>query len=316
MYPVLNNYLEEISHYLAFQRGTEEILEEIRSHILEKTSQESGDLNDETIGKTIASYGTPRQVAERYLEGESLIAPALKKFLLRYTLLLFSLHMLLTFIALVFKTRIILFPFVYIPHFQSFEDLFYLPTAFVYDLGLVGLFLYLVTQHGKEFKLPWFNFRVAMPDSNKEVTEEPNGYLLAFMLAGYGVVSAIYLRYQTLFVMGVNAEGVRSLFGVTASHLLSLAVLAFLALEIGRYAVSFCTRSEWAEVVKDLLCLLLAGIVNMFPLSAEPSRLHFLSERNFGKGLVIFVAISCGYSLFQSLYRIGREYLGKGWQRR
>jgi hypothetical protein len=315
MYPALNNYLEEISHYLAIQRGTEEILEEIRSHIMEKTSQESGNLSEETILKAIADYGSPRQVAERYIEGETLIAPTLKKFLLHYTLLLFSLHVVLTLFALVFNTRIILFPFIYIPQFQSAADLFYLPTALVYDLGLVGLFLYLVTQHGKELRLPWFNFHVAMPDRKEAETEEPNVYLLAFMLAGYGAVVAVYLRYQTLFIKGVNSEGVQSLFGVPTSHLLSLAVLAFLALEIGRYAVTFYTRSEWAEVVKNLLCLALAGVVNLFPLSAESTRFPFFSERTFGTILVIYLTISCSYALFKSLYRIGKGYLGKGWKR-
>lgn len=88
----LEDYLEEIDHYLVVEKGGEEILSEIRSHILEKTENEYGELTEESVGKTIAGYGSPRQVAEKYLEGYQLIAPTFKKHLFLYAGILFAVH--------------------------------------------------------------------------------------------------------------------------------------------------------------------------------------------------------------------------------
>lgn len=67
MYKNLEIYLEEISHFLSGRGEREEILSEIRSHILEKAEQESGPVTDASTEKVIAAYGKPRQVAEKYL---------------------------------------------------------------------------------------------------------------------------------------------------------------------------------------------------------------------------------------------------------
>ncbi|HSQ35286.1 MAG TPA: hypothetical protein VLQ89_04760, partial [Candidatus Binatia bacterium] len=75
MFKNLENYLEEISHFLSGGKEREEILAEIRSHIIEKAERESGSLSEAALEKVIAVYGRPRQVAEKYLEGRPLIAP-------------------------------------------------------------------------------------------------------------------------------------------------------------------------------------------------------------------------------------------------
>ena len=90
MHKNLETYLEEISHFLSGREERQEILSEIRSHILEKAEQEAGPVSEETLGKIIAAYGKPRQVAEKYLEGRSVIAPAFTRHLFRYTSLLFA----------------------------------------------------------------------------------------------------------------------------------------------------------------------------------------------------------------------------------
>jgi len=53
----LETYLEEISHFLSGREEREEILSEIRSHILEKTEQEFGEATEATLAKVIAAYG-------------------------------------------------------------------------------------------------------------------------------------------------------------------------------------------------------------------------------------------------------------------
>jgi len=77
MFEKLEAYLEEISHFLSSREEREEILSEIRSHILEKAELEFGEPTEATLAKVIAAYGPARRVAEKYLDGSSIIAPAL-----------------------------------------------------------------------------------------------------------------------------------------------------------------------------------------------------------------------------------------------
>ena len=53
----LEAYLEEISHFLSGRIEREEILNEIRSHILEKAAEEPGAAGDAAIEEAIAAYG-------------------------------------------------------------------------------------------------------------------------------------------------------------------------------------------------------------------------------------------------------------------
>ena len=61
----LEAYLEEISHFLSGREEREEILSEIRSHILEKAAREHGQVSDASLDKVIAAYGPARRVAEK-----------------------------------------------------------------------------------------------------------------------------------------------------------------------------------------------------------------------------------------------------------
>jgi hypothetical protein len=156
MFEKLEAYLEEISHFLSGPEEREEILSEIRSHVLEQAEQEFGAVTDESLDRVIAAYGPARRVAEKYVDGRPIIAPAYKRFLFRYTALLFALHSLLTVVAVVIiKKSLIFFPILYVPSMDPFEALFYLPTAFLFDFGVIALVLYLITQSKREVRLPW-----------------------------------------------------------------------------------------------------------------------------------------------------------------
>lgn len=59
----LDAYLEEISHYLSGRAEREEILNEIRSHILEKAaSWGGGSPSDEAIDEAITALGPARRL--------------------------------------------------------------------------------------------------------------------------------------------------------------------------------------------------------------------------------------------------------------
>ena len=145
----LESYLEEIGHYLSGREEREEILSEIRGHILEKAEREHGDVSDASLDRVISVYGSPRRVAEKYLEGAQIIAPAYKRYLVRYTSLLFAFHIMLVLVGFLGKKSVSLFP-IFVPRMTFIEALAYLPMAFVFDLGLVGLVLYLITRSRRD----------------------------------------------------------------------------------------------------------------------------------------------------------------------
>lgn len=78
MFKKLEIYLDEISHYLTTSKEKEEISSEIKSHILEKAEQEFGEITENTLERVIAAYGSPRQVAEKYMDDSQIIAPVFK----------------------------------------------------------------------------------------------------------------------------------------------------------------------------------------------------------------------------------------------
>ncbi len=64
MFEKLEAYLEEIGHFLAGRQEREEILSEIRSHILEKAEQEYGQATEASLAEVLAAYDPARRVAE------------------------------------------------------------------------------------------------------------------------------------------------------------------------------------------------------------------------------------------------------------
>jgi len=112
--------------------GAADVLLEIKSHILEKAESEFGEASEESVEKTLANFGSPRAVTEKCMEGTEIISPALKKYLLLYTGILFAFHAVLGIISLVFKRSMLVFPFLFIPEMSVAEFFFFLPMAFVY----------------------------------------------------------------------------------------------------------------------------------------------------------------------------------------
>ena len=207
MFEKLEAYLEEISHFISSPQEREEILSEIRSHILEKAEQESGEITEATLAKVITAYGPARRVAEKYLDGSPIIAPAFKRYLFRYTALLFAFHFVLTVAAVVFKKSFFMFPIVYIPSMGPFEALCYLPMAFLFDLGVVTLILYLITQSKKEVKLPWPRFSVDLDEVKTSGRTIGRIIGLAAMTALTGAALYLYIRYQTIFLINQKGAG-------------------------------------------------------------------------------------------------------------
>lgn len=196
-YKILEDYLDEIYRYLPLKKGQDEILSEIKSHILEKVQYESEKITEDELKITIDNYGSPKTIAEKYMENYQIIAPAYKKYLIRYSGLLFIMHYSLIILANFIDLKMMLFPFFYIPvigeHYPTLVQLILLiPMIFFYDFGLVCLFLYFITQNKKEIKLPWFRLNLSwLVDSQKNIRKPKIVYLI-LMVSGFIAVLYIF----------------------------------------------------------------------------------------------------------------------------
>ena len=263
----LETYLEEISHFLSGRAEREEILAEIRSHIMEKAAEGPGEFGDAAIERAIAAYGPAQRVAERYIEDKPIIAPAYRRFLVRYTSILFAIHAAMTAVAVAFKQDFVLFPFVYMPRLSIFDALMYLPTAFLADLGLVALVLYFITQSGKDVRLPWPKFGVDLdevrPPSGAKFwagrIAAAAGAIVNLVIADF--LLYIFARRQTVFFVDLHWRTAKPLFAPGPGRIISIAVIAMFALAALTFLVKLLTRSRWVDVASDAVSLGLVGVL-------------------------------------------------------
>jgi hypothetical protein len=314
----LEAYLEEISHFLSGRAEREEILSEIRSHIMEKAAEGPGEFTDAAIEKAIAAFGPARKVAERYLDDRPIIAPAYKRYLFRYTTLLFAFHTLLTVAAVIFKRDFILFPFMFMPRLGVIEALMYLPTAFLADLGIVTVVLYFITQSGKDVRLPWPKFAVDLdevkpPTKSFWVSRIATAVGAVFMLAFTDLALYVFARHRTIFFANVDMTNLRPLFTPGAGRRISIVVIAMLALTTTTLLVKLFTRSRWVDIASNVVSLGLIGL-----LLREPADGLFAVRVSEGalpavkyslKFTLLFIALITTMELIKSIVIISRRRL-------
>jgi HAAS len=313
----LEAYLEEISHYLSGRVEREEILTEIRSHILEKAAAEHGGTDDAAIDRAIAAYGAPRRVAERYTEDRPIIAPAYKRYLVRYTSLLFAFHAFLTIVAVVFKKDLVIFPFLFMPKLNVFSALMYLPTAFLADLGIVALVLYFVTQSGKDVELPWPKFGVDLGEvrppraSFWQLVGQVIGAV--FMLALTDFALYLFVRYQTIFLYLTHGRDPKPFLTPEAGRYLSLVVIAMLTVSTTGNIIKIFSRTRWVDIVSNVLSLGLIGLLlgqSFDGLFAIPISEKALPAIKSGVRItLLFIALFITLELVKDLVRLGRRKL-------
>jgi hypothetical protein len=314
----LEAYLEEISHFLSGRAEREEILSEIRSHILEKAAAEHGGTGDDAVDRAIAAYGPPRRVAERYAEDRPIIAPAYKRYLFRYTTLLFAFHAALTVMAVIFKKNFVIFPFLFMPKLGVIDALMYLPTAFLADLGLVAVVLYFITRSGKDVKLPWPKFGVDLD----EVKPPTKGFWLSRIATAVGAVVmlavtnlALYLfaRYHTVFLYLTDGADPKPLLAPGPGRYLSLIVIAQLAVSTMTLLVKLLTRSPWVNIVSNVISLGLIGLIlrqtfdGLFAITMS-EKLMTMLKANI-KITLLVIALIVTYELVRDIVRVSRRKL-------
>jgi len=312
----LEAYLEEIGHFLSGRAEREEILSEIRSHILEKAEAERGGVDDAALDAAIAPYGPARRVAEKYLDVNPIIAPAYMRYLARYTALLFGVHTLLTVFAVAFKESFVIFPFLFMPRLGVIDALMYLPTAFLADLGFVALALHLITRSRKDIRLPWPKFAVDLDEVKPPKRAVWNILAFAAMLAVTDFALYVFYKVHTIFVLNLDRTAPRYfLLAPEAGRRVSLIVIAMFAVGTAVAFVKIFTPSRWVDAVSGAVSLVLVGLLLRQPLDnafavSIPERL--LPKIKFGLTFaLLFIAVMIALDLVKNLIAIGRRRLSR-----
>ena len=307
----LIDYLEQIDHYLSVQDGKKEILDEIKSHILEKAEEETGEVTEAAIKDTISKYGSPQKVAEKYMDDVQIISPTFKKYLWRYTGLLFSIHCLLILSSLLFFGDMYLFPFFYIPDMGIIQALNYIPMAFVYDIGLVGLVLFFITQRKKDIRLPWPKIGLEVPKKTTKVSQSPKIISLVLMILGFCAVLYVFIKYDTLYFYSLNLTSPKSLFSPAASVWYSIALIFLFAVGILSYIARFFWDPLLIDLIKYPLYLAVFVIVLNNPLEDAWVNFPYFNLKTPVVVFVGFLAAIYTYLFLKSLVLVGKEYIGK-----
>jgi len=307
----LELYLEEIGRYLGNGKDKQEILTEIKSHILEKADQVSGGKSEDTIERVIDTYGNPREVAEKYIDDSQIIAPAFKGYLLRYTMILFAFHFALIFLSIIFKVSMVVIPFFYIPRIDSFQALFYLPMAFVFDLGLVGIVLYFVSQSRKQINLPWPKINLDWEKIGEPVRSRSKIVPFILMVLGYIALFGIYGRTGTLFFKTIDFQDPRPLLAPAVSQWYSLGLLALLGIGIAAYAVKFFIASAWVDLLRGAGQLIILGILFNRPVDDPFSEFIYLDLRIIANIVVAIFAALIAIDFLKTLVILGKKSLMK-----
>jgi len=299
----LKNYLAEIDHYLILKEGKREVLEEIESHILDKTERDFGELSEENILATINTFGTAQKVAEKYAEGYQIISPAYKNYLFRYTWLLFALHYLLKLVSYFFDMA---FNFTALGVSIRIRHLFQLvseaPSTWIYSFGIVALVLYFITQSEKEVNLIWpefvrNRFKVkTVPLSKPSITK--------VIVFGVLLLVAIYInnRYNTLFFMTVNLKDTPTpLFAPLFSQFMSQLVISLLLFELVCSLLPYFIKTYWIDMINNLVYILVAAFLLQNPFKEIFVKPELNELAPIGIGILIAVLVFSAIDLFKAL---------------
>ncbi len=305
----LEKYLEEIDHYLVVPTGAAEILKEIKSHILEKTEETYGDLKPENVEETISKYGSPRKIAEKYLEGTHIIAPSFRNYLFRYTWILFAFHFGLTCLLYLLRADIHMFPPIFsIPYMKNIFDLLnQVPMTFIYDFGLITLLLFFITQSKKDIKLPWPKFITSGKKGKKLQPPQPKILYLLLEVAGAAVLLYLFLKYDTIFFKSLNFGIPEPMIASPASFFYSLVILIWCGLEIGFYAIRFFINTFLMRLVKNLVYLAALGLLMNTSVEGELMGIGIRAFSYLKTGVILLLTLVIFLETLSNIYKMIRN---------
>jgi hypothetical protein len=199
----------------------------------------------------------------------------------------------------------VVIPFFYIPKMTTWSSLFYLPMIFFYDFGLVALFLYFMTQRGRDVRLPWPRF--LRSDAPSLAFGRPKVGVLAMLIAF--LVGALYLmfKYHSVVFYWSNNREPRSLMAPASALFFSCLFVAALGCHVAAYAIRFLFNSAWVDLARDAVILLILWFAWNSPIKPEYASIPGLDVRIVGGLFVLILTVIVAAKFLRSILRVRRE---------
>jgi hypothetical protein len=302
----LDEYLEEIEHYLSMKEDTKETLAEIRSHLMEKI-EASDKKGDEAVMEAIQEFGSPQTVAESFQEENHIINPAYRKFLFRYVWIVFAIHFGLKLLSFLlgrnFTLSFFLFEFSPIADISNWQDfLLQIPTTFIYDFGITAFVFYFISQNPNNPNMHWPTF---FRYSFKPVTvKKPKAWLAPLLLV---LFILFYYRFQqtgTIFYnVPENLIKPNPVYNPEIFHVLSIIFLVICAIETVTNFLLQIFPSLWIKLLNSIAYLF--AIHYLFNLPKEV--IFPIPALEALSGLLTFVGLVVALSIIGDVIRILRS---------
>lgn len=299
----LEKYLRDVGSYLV-DENREEVLLEIRSHIMEKAGKYPG---DDEIQAVLDSMPNPRSLAAEYSQDKEIIAPDLRNFLFLYTSIIFAIHLGALIVASIAGTSVGMFPFFFAPSMDNLAELvLFLPFAFIFDFGLVSLFLFGVSQWAPNLRLP-------MPDLTVAERKRPGWGSLFGQLIALAVFAAIW-HYHDSFVAWLASHAETDVFVILPARDVFVLPLVTVSVNVFFTLLRMLSGLRVLPALGSLATLVGIWLVDalvrnptLFDMTGEPW--DAINRYSF-KGLLILIAILTTLDLAKHtipLFTVGRE---------
>jgi len=304
----LEAYLSEVGHYVSGPKGADDILDEIRSHILDRAQEEFGNSDDESVDKILAKMEDPREMASRYSQGQDIIAPYYRKHIILYTAFLFFIALGVSVVSLVLgKGAIHLLPF-----FQSSEDNFLvflggLPITFFTYFGIVCLFFMIITKY-RTVKPAWL-----MVEGSGKRLGKPTALGFLGTLVGFLLVLLVY-SFQGEIVSFIADLSIKNVVVVKIPDILMDAILATTGIDLLVYSLRFLANTPVLEAAGAAFKLLVMAYVVRRPfgfenLSGLDGGIATAVEVGIRSVLVIVVVVTTIDLIRWLMYTFSEKYL-------
>ena len=196
-------------------------------------------------------------------------------------------------------------PLFSIPYMKNIFDLLnQMPMTFIYDFGLVALFLFFITRSKKDIKLPWPKFITSGKKGEKLQPPQPKIIYLLLEVAGTAILLYFFLKYDTIFFKSLNYGIPEPVITSPASFFYSLVILIWCGLEIVFYSIRFFSNTFFLRLVKNLVYLASLWLLMNTRVEGEFIDIGIITISDLKTGFIIILTVVIFLETLSNIYKI------------
>lgn len=259
----IEEYLAEVSHYISDTKAADDIIKEVRSHIIDRAQEEFGDTGDESLEKILSKLEEPRQMAEKYSQGQDIIAPYYRKHVIVYTAFLFFINLGVSVASIVLGKGIHMVPFMQVASGDFLTFLGGLPVTFFFYFGIVCMFFMIITKY-KTVKPAWLGS--ALEGAGKDFGK-PTMLGLAGRMIAFTVLAVLFMFQDEL--VRVITEAVPEIMVFALPDILVNAFIALAGIDLIIYVLRYLANTPVLEAMGAAFKLIVMAYIVRMPFGFE-----------------------------------------------